>query len=220
MKRTYLLVLCLMVCGSGWLQGQGIFRHPGIFSAPAPSPDARMQWDDAFGMGLMQPGGFDLDIGLGSSFGAAGGLGNVFSTYLAPRFSYQASERFRLTGGVVLSSTSMNTPFAMPAAEGMNRFAGSGSSMMVYAGGQYLVTPKLLISGTAYKNFAPAANPGQIQGIFPQNMDFQGMSMSLDYRLTKGISLGASFHYDNNPFGFGYFPFHRNSTYLPLPWRY
>jgi len=220
MKRTYLLVLCLMIAGTGFLQGQGLFRYPGMFSIPPRTPDARIQSDDAFGMGLMQPGSFDLDIDLGTSFGSAGGLGNVYGTYLAPRFSYQASERFRLTGGVVFSTTGMNASFTMPVPEGMNMFSGSGSSMLAYASGQYLVTPKLLISGTAYKNFAPGAKFGQTNGIFPQNMDFQGMSMSLDYQLAKGVSLGASFHYDNNPFGFGYSPFHRNSGYLPLPWRY
>ncbi len=218
--KRYILILLLVIPGWAGLSAQAVFNYPGMFFAPVPSADAYYHPRDAFAMNLMQPGQFHLDMDMGTSFSSMGGFGNASSYYLAPRFSYQASERFRLTGGVVFSNSRTNASFAVPGMEGTSLFSGPMQSMLVYASGQYMVNNRLMISGTAYKNIVPGMENGNGQNLFMQNMNYQGMSMSLDYRLTKGISLGASFHYDNRPFGFGYSPYGFNRGFLPAPWRY
>lgn len=216
-KNIMTVGFLMITLGLEWLPAQNIFHHPGMFYAPAPSADAYRNGRTAFDMNLMQPGEFRLNMNMGSSFSSFSGYGNAYGYYLNPVFSFQASQRFRLSGGVVFSSGHLNAPFMTPGTESSGFFSGPSQSMLVYTSGQYMVNSRLLITGTAYKNFSPTRS---FDAGFPhQNLDFHGMSMSMDYKLTKGISLGASFHYDNRPFGFGYQPMYPGAGFLPVPWR-
>ena len=179
-----------------YMNGQGLYQHPSIFMAPAPTAD--VYYSPGNTGQLLQPGHFDLGLDIGSSFTSLGGGASGMVSYLAPNFTYRLSDKFFLQGGVRISRYNfgrMNPSFGSESATFM---PGTGQSYLMYASGSYLLTPKLTFSGTVFKNWDPSP-------VFRNNPDldnnFQGMSLSMDYRITKSFRFGMEFRYQDQPSG-------------------
>lgn len=187
-------VLIFLIAGIGFpylVSGQGIYRHPAMFFAPAPTHHSS---DD---QPLLDPGAFHLDVSLGSGFSRMAGYGSFLSQYIAPSASFRFSDRFSLQGGLVISYNMMNPTGSFTGTGNFPGMNGAFTSYVLYAGGSYRLSPNILLSGTVYKTFSDPGFMDRMQ--MTDYPNFSGMSMSLDYKITPSLSFGASFRYDNQP---------------------
>ena len=167
---------------------------------------------------------------MGASFGSTMYWGSAFSTYVAPEFSYRLTPRFSMNAGIMMVSTFGNpydTYVPSLASGGMSSFS------TVYVEGEYLLRPNLLVSGMAFKSF-PLSQPAG-QGWSQPGNGYQGMSLQVDYSLTKNFHFSGSititegrgpgyyspFGYRSSPYGPTGSPFgHPSSPFgrYPGPW--
>lgn len=137
-------------------------------------------------------------LNLGTTF--AGGLGSA--VHISPRVTHQVSKRLYVFGGMTYLRTYLN-PAYLPAAGDAPvaapiRFA-TANRYLVYGGGTYLMSPRLALTGTAWKDLSPTVNPYAGFGSMGQ-----GMSMRADYRLTENLTVSGGVRVASG--GVGYAP--------------
>jgi hypothetical protein len=170
--------------------------------------------------GLRMPTSFNsdkkMDVGvqLGTSVSTDFNKGYSFSTAVAPEIRYRINNRFTLRGGVSLSNTEYgNTLVYSP--YGINRYSGNITQGMLYISGDYMISPKVILSGTAYKEFS--IDHGGPDNAFRPGYDGKGVMMNLRLMPTENmfIDVGAEYYQGNNPWrGGAYNPFrHPNGPY-------
>ena len=132
----------------------------------------------------------------------AGRLGTA--SYLSPSVLLPLTRRFSVFGGLTYLRTMLGTAFGpalptdqLPAAPtAFNRY-------LLYAGGQYAVSPRLLLSGTTWKDLTPTSmlrvNP---YAGFNNNLG-SGMSLRADYHITENFSVSGGVRVSN---GVGVYP--------------
>ena len=134
------------------------------------------------------------------------------SYYIAPGLTYMVTPRFAVSAGVAVERS--NYYF-------MNSYVPDNDGMLpmtrafLYARGTYFLTPRLAISGTAYKTINDV--PKLKDASYPYNYgyNYQGMSIGLDYKISNSFSFGIhistqSGNYNPNslipPSGYVYVP--------------
>jgi hypothetical protein len=163
-----------------------------------------------------------IDFGLeaGAAFTTFGKYGSLFSSYLAPEIRYRATPRAQFNTGIVLSTGFIpgagfdGTGGAGPLSGGTagNRF----NRILVFAEGTYRVNPRLTIGGMVVKELDNDLY--RQMNAFRRNSGFQSMGMSVNYKITDNIHVGARFNVtDGRPY---YFtdpanPFIRRSPFSP-----
>lgn len=152
----------------------------------------------------------NFGVQLGSQFTSFSG-GSAFSTYLSPHMTYAVSKRFSLSGGVSIINTYLNGKY--PSYYGETILNGSTTSALVYLSGQYILSDRLTIEGTAYKQFSILSDfPGSKAY---NNNDLQGMYMNVKYKVRDNFQIEAGFGYSRgyNPFNNYYSdPFNHSFT--------
>jgi len=138
--------------------------------------------------GLLGPRvSYHLDAGM--QF--AGRYGSA--SYLSPTATYQLSNRFSLFTGVTFLRTQSNLGYAYgysaerPVAPNLN----TNNHLILQAGGTYLVSPRLALTGSAWKDlskqpYMPTVNP--YAGF--TNMG-SGVNIRADYQLTEHLSVSG-----------------------------
>jgi hypothetical protein len=152
---------------------------------------------------------FDFGLDMGTAFTTFGRHGSLFTNYLAPEIRYQAAPRLHFSTGIVLSTGFM--PGSGLEGSG-NRF----NRVLVYAEGAYRLNPRLTIGGMVVKELD---NDFQRQmHAFQKNSGFQSVGMSVDYKITDNMRIGARFnitegrpYYYTDPAN----PFIRRSPFSP-----
>lgn len=138
------------------------------------------------------PNHFGLQMG--TSFSKFSGRGSMFSNYVAPSWNRQFSPRMNLEVGTVVVNNQLNNLTAPSVFDSRRqpKFNGSFSQFLIYAKGQYLLSNRLLISGSSIKSFSSS----------PVLSDFNAATVGIDYKITDNIQIGASFSYSNgyNPY--------------------
>lgn len=139
--------------------------------------------------------GLDFHMEVGTSFGTNFNGGSLFTTYIAPQFSYQVSERFHLNGGISLAHNTSNN-FMLPAYHdlygiGYTPVSGNFLNASLFIQGEYQVNERLLINGTAYKQTellkTPKVNPQAF------NFEGEGIAVGFEYKIGENSSIGAQF---------------------------
>ena len=186
-------------------QGTRFINEPVIDTVPG-LPDNSGQWH--------------VNMNMGTVFGTTFGGGSVFSTYFAPEVSYDVSQRFRVKAGVMMVNN-FNT--SSGAFESGTPFRSMYSYSTVYVTGQYLLSPNLMISGTAFKSFPMGVPTGS--GLYQSRYDYQGIAIDIDYSPFRNLHIGASFMLidGDNPYsGFQNYntPFYRPSPFSTFPGRW
>ncbi|MEI6124467.1 MAG: hypothetical protein WCQ95_12655 [Bacteroidota bacterium] len=140
---------------------------------------------------------FSVDMGLGF-IGSKYYSGSFM--YLSPFMSYLVTPRFRLDiGGTILQGLNNLGSTAF------HSFGGNGTTAMVFARGNYLVSNRLIISGSIYKtfdNYKPT-NTDLLYNSKKGTFDNYGVSVGVDYKISEHMSIGAQVSYsngNNNPF--------------------
>ncbi len=151
----------------------------------------------------------DVGVQLGTSFSTDFNGGHAFSTSVAPELRYRVNDRFTLRGGVSISNTEYgNTLVYSP--YGYTHFTGNVTQGLVYVSGDYMISPKVMLSGTAYKEFS--INHGSPDNAFNPAYDGKGMIMNLRFMPNEHtmIEVGAEIYQGNNPWRSGvYNPYNR-----------
>ncbi len=138
-----------------------------------------------------------LRMEMGTSFGVGSDGGSMFGVYAAPHISYKVSPRFRVNfGAMVRNSNFINyyNPYFPGYPEYSRTFDSNITQTFVYAEGQYLVNPNLMVNAKVYKEVSvfdePKMNPRAL------DLDGGGMSVGFNYRVNDNFSFGAEFGYN------------------------
>jgi len=149
----------------------------------------------------------DVGVQLGTSFSTDFNGGHAFSTMVAPELRYKVNKRFTIRAGLSVSNTEYgNTLVYSP--YGYGRFTGNITQGMLYVSGDYMISPKVILSGTAYKEFS--IDHGNPDNAFKPGYDGKGLMMNLRLMPSSNttIDIGAEFYQGNNPW--------RGGTYNPF----
>ena len=151
----------------------------------------------------------NVNVEFGSYFSTSKGLGSGFGTYVAPQLRYRFNPRFSLSTGIQVFQTQgifglENTPYYQP-----TPFTGQSYGSLLFVSGDYRLTDKLVVSGTAYKQvdlfrLNPSSQPSM-------NYDYHGIIMGVDYQLGEHFFIHGEVEFSNgyNSFG-GQSPFMHN----------
>lgn len=132
---------------------------------------------------------------------------------VSPEIRHRLGKRFTIRGGLSVSNTEYgNTLVYSPF--GINTYSGNITQGMLYVSGDYVISPKVILSGTAYKEFS--INHGTPDNAFNPGYDGKGLMMNLRLIPSSNttIDIGAEFYEGNNPWRSGLFnPY---GTYRPF----
>jgi hypothetical protein len=149
----------------------------------------------------------DVGVQLGTSFTTDFKGGHAFSTSVSPEIRYKLNKRFTLRGGLSVSNTEYgNTLVYSPF--GYTPYTGNITQGILYVSGDYIISPKVMLSGTAYKEFS--IDHGNPDNAFRPGYDGKGLMMNLRLMPSPSttIEIGAEFYEGNNPW--------RGGTYNPF----
>ncbi len=106
-------------------------------------------------------------------------------TGITPSVNYQASQRLNLEfGASVVSGMNNNSSLQNQT----NYLQTPANQYFLYGQGNYLVTDKLMFTGSFYTT--ANSNQNQTSQFFA---NYRGLDVGFDYKLTKNVSLGAQF---------------------------
>ena len=150
----------------------------------------------------------DVGLQLGTSFSTNFNKGFAFSTMVSPEIRYKINKRLRIRGGMSISNTEYgNTLIYSP--YGVSSYSGNITQGMLYVSGDYVLSPKAILSGTVYKEFS--IDHGKPDDAFRPGYEGKGVMMNLRLMPTENmfIDIGAEYYEGNNPWrGGAYNPFY------------
>ncbi len=132
-----------------------------------------------------------LSLNVGAGFVGSKYNSGVY-TSIAPNLNYMATPKLKIeVGGVFV--TGNNNFYQVPGTEMRSNFLQRSTQTLFYAQGQYLLNDRLMVTGSVFKSF----NPNVSSKLNPYALDYKGMNIGLDYKVTKGLSVGAQIRYSN-----------------------
>jgi hypothetical protein len=168
---------------------------------------------------LKKPARERIEFGLeaGASFTSFGRQGSLFGTYLAPEIRYRATPRFHFSAGVIISSGFMPQSGFMDPGRQVEKGGSGGkhfSRFLVFAEGTYRVNQRLTLGGMVVKELDHDIY--RQMNAFQKNTGFQSVGMSLNYKITDNIHVGARFNVtEGRPY---YFSDPTMPYMRPAPW--
>jgi hypothetical protein len=150
-----------------------------------------------------------VNVNMGYMFSAKGG--GPFMT-LAPHVTYPLTNKLSLSAGISAGFGNIYLPYL--ASEGQSGMLPM-TQMFIYASGNYQVNEKLSVSGSTYKRIVDVKNPNGSAHPATYSLDYQGVSVGFNYKITNNISFGAQIHVDSpsseynsfSPYGFSAPPY-------------
>lgn len=113
----------------------------------------------------------------------------LFSAYAAPELNYKVSNRFSVSGGFMMTSTTIPSLMINESAS-PNMMENKMFSYYMFAKGEYMLTDKLRVNATT----AFDVSPGQTQNRFAFG------SVGFDYKAGEDSYISAQFVFDNRPY--------------------
>jgi hypothetical protein len=169
---------------------------------PARTDSILLPAGDARGYNPLPLHKLNVGIQAGTQFTATSGYGSGFSTFLSPTLTYPVSKRFLVSGGFSVVNTSLYgyKPY-FSFSEGPS-YSGNFTQATVWVSGQYLLSDRLTIAGTAYKTF-------DIFGEKPGNSVFyktnpQGAYFNVGYKINDFMHIEAGFGYSQGYNGYSW----------------
>jgi hypothetical protein len=162
------------------------------------------------------PKKFDFDLSAGTSFMYSKDFGSGTSTYIAPGLKYRFTPRLHLNVGVMFLNSNIVYNRYMPFySEPSVVFRTKPvNKILAYASADYLLSDRLTVSGSVVRDLSGSQGYGA-----NTTPSIQAMSLRMDYKLTKNISVGAGMHMSQGGYfgspgsNFGYNPAY---NYNPL----
>ncbi len=146
----------------------------------------------------------DVGVQLGTSFSTDFNRGFAFTTFVSPELRYKVNDRLTIRGGVSLANTEYGNSL-MYSPYGYSRYSGNVTQGTIYVSGDYMLSPKLILSGTAYKEFS-INHRGPETGINPA-YDGKGLMMNLRFMPSENVTIdaGIEIYEGNNPYRNGFY---------------
>lgn len=227
MKHRILIIILFflpfMTANSQWF-----YHFPYAFFMPAPGPEKYFLDNQD-----IRPGSEDLqlmnvDVQLGTSFTSSFTGSPMMSSYIAPTLNFNISPRFNLSvGGVLMNNhTSVFNQF-VPGSMEQDILPGRlNSDFALFASGNYLVSNKLLVYGSAYTSKFSANNysPFRLNSSSYRKNHFDQFTLGAKYKLSNSFTIGAQVEYSDgfNPYyrfnPYGRSSYRSRSLYSPFFW--
>lgn len=138
-----------------------------------------------------------VNIMAGTEFWTSPGYSSGIATYLMTGITYPVEKRFNIGGGIgIINSTSVGVKHTS-----VEYFGNPNSTnALVYVTGQYLLSQRVTVSGTLFKEFDVLNNSPEYQH-FRKNMP-QGAYMKINYKINDFMQIEAGFGYSRgiNPY--------------------
>ena len=153
----------------------------------------------------------DIGVSLGTSFSTNFNKAYAVTTFAKPEIRHKLSKRFNIRGGLSIANSEYgNTPVYTEG--GPRTYSGNITQGMLYVSGDYIISPKVVLSGTAYKEFS--VDHSGSDDLFKPGYDGKGLMMNLRISPSENvfIDVGAEYYQGNNPFRQG-----RYGHYSPSP---
>ena len=188
-----------------------------LFSQIVMNDTAREQ-----GLHFFQKGKVDYGLNLGSEFSSVSGFGSALNTSVAPHFYYNVNKRFRIGGGISMTTTNYFNAKPWFAGESPAPSNGSFTTGGIFISGQYLVSDRLTLSGSAFKLFPVTRDPLSYNPFNPISKNgAQGVNFNVDYKVGEHVHIQAGFRYSQgiSPYHYGTYnsdPFGQGG-YIPGP---
>lgn len=140
---------------------------------------------------------------IGTTFGLGNESGGMYGVYASPHISYKVSPRLRVNFGTRIENTNFlnyYNPYNPYFPEYTRIFESNITRTLIYAEGQYLVNPRLMVNAKVYKEVAtfgePQVNPRAL------DLDGEGVSVGFHYKVNDNMHIGAEFGYSRgrNPY--------------------
>ncbi len=158
---------------------------------------------------IIKPLNFNLSVGTGFSF--SNHIGSTQNFYISPNWSYKLSEKFQINFGTIVNfSNYSGVPGGLCPYNEFSTLNGGSTNILLYAEGTYFPSPRLTISGIAYKEIAPMKNT--VLNPLPLDYNLEGMSLSFNYKLFDNLHIGAQFNYTNDYHPF--LPYNPHRSYI------
>ncbi|MEI6852940.1 MAG: hypothetical protein WCL06_08860 [Bacteroidota bacterium] len=138
---------------------------------------------------------FSVDVGFGF---AASKYSSGAYTYISPYMSYLVTPRFKLDVGGILQqgfNGFNNSEFSS--------FGGNGTNALLFVRGNYLVSDRLIISGSVYKTFTSYKTLNSEFTGKKNSLDNYGINIGAEYKISEHMTIGAQVNFsngNNNPF--------------------
>jgi hypothetical protein len=138
---------------------------------------------------------FSVDFGFGFS---ASKYHSGSYTYISPFMSYLLTPRFKLDVGGILQKG-----FNGFGSNEFNSFGNNGTNALLFVRGNYLVSDRLIISGSVYKIFDN--NKTVNSELFGKKnyLDNYGINLGAEYKISEHMTIGAQVNFsdgNHNPF--------------------
>jgi hypothetical protein len=142
---------------------------------------------------------FDFGMSVGTGFIYSPGYFYGPSLSISPGLSYKISPEFILSAGLIAERM-----YYYPVHSAGDDDMLPMTRAFLYAKGSYLLSPRLVLSGTAYKStgnaiFYPDYSHDNMR---IRNYDYQGVDFGIDYKLSRSFSIGIHMRVQDR----GYYP--------------
>jgi hypothetical protein len=212
MKRVLLIILVILGMQNAFTQENPFY--PQRYYSPL-NPSVGLGGFNSLAPGIpANEKKMDVGVQLGTSFTTDFNKGFAFTTMAAPELRYKLNNRFTIRGGLSIANTEYGNSMVY-SPYGANRYSGNVTQGIIYISGDYMISPKLMFSGTAYKEFS--INPSVNEDILGPGYDGKGLMMNLRFMPNENttIEAGIELYEGNNPYRSGmYSPYgSRNPFY-------
>ena len=209
-KLSILLLLILFLSVSAMCQ-----YYSGGLSTGFNLPRTQYVVDSASGNLLFKKGDVGFTLQAGTVFAGNFRGSSSFGTYISPALAYNVSSRFRLKTGVTVFQN-----FGDPYYSGFDYYTSPvmhrGTTTSLFVQGDYLLSNKLMLSGTLYKDFNALNSLNTDPRLkVPES---QGMILNLNYRPTEHFEINASFGYGQGNRQMLNSPFYPGSAFPYSQW--
>lgn len=133
-----------------------------------------------------------FSLNTGTSFFYSPNYFSGTSLYVAPKFSYYITPKFRINAGIMITRQSLNLSSPLLTGTDMQQQSvvirnSSAVQGILFAEGDYFLSERLTFSGSIMKSI----NPNDKYMDTAWKNSFQMMSMDFNYKLSNTISVGA-----------------------------
>jgi hypothetical protein len=141
----------------------------------------------------------DVGVQLGTSFATDFNRGFTFTTFVAPELRYRVNDRLTIRGGISIANNEHSNSL-MYSPYGFNTYSGNFTQGLIYVSGDYILGPKLILSGTVYKEFSIDHTGPEMD--FRPGYDGKGLMMNLRFTPSKNVTIdaGVEIYEGNNPY--------------------
>jgi hypothetical protein len=153
---------------------------------------------------------FSMDVGVGY-VGGSNYFSGSYSSF-SPSWTYQMTPKLNLEFGGTLfygNRNSLNTTSIFS----KDVIHQNSNQYILFTKGQYKLTNKLTLNGSAFKTFNSQSN----SKMNPNYLDFKSVNVGLNYKITDNVNLGAGIRFSNGLNNFllpemngPFVPFHGN----------